>query len=278
MNHQSNIMNRKLYIILASALLMLGGCSSDNDDEGEKKSNVAFTPVSTAPDWSIDWTSNDPVPDWEDPAPTKFECSMNMLVGIASTSMLMPYSTDDDLLAVFVGDECRGVSHRNVTKDGDVLFLVHAKGASEEAGLPTTIRYYSAGARQLFINDYIVTFTPNNLMDTNDDDFSIWLSPLETSTKYPHFTFISTILPDNVPFTVTPDDKMAVFVGNECRGFCKPEFNDKLGTNEWGGIIYTRGDGERGQLRYYSAEKQGVYIIADDITLNNQLQKINVTF
>ena len=260
-------MNRILYIILASALLMLGGCSSDNENEGEGKSNVAFTPVDTAPNWAIDWTSNDPVPDWEDPAPTKFECSMNMLVGIISTSMLMPYST-----------ECRGVSRRNVTKDGDVLFLVHVKGSSEEAGLPTTIRYYSAGARQLFINDYDVTFTPNNLMDTNDDDFSIWLSPLEASTKYPCYTFISTILPDNVPFTVTPDDKMAVFVGNECRGFCKPEFNDKLGTNEWGGIIYTRGDGERGQVRYYSAEKQGVYIIADDITLNNQFKKINVTF
>ena len=77
-------MNRILYVFLASALLVSGGCSSDNDDEGEKKSNVVFTPVDEAPAWAVDWTSHDAAPDCEDPAPTKFECSMNMLVELSS--------------------------------------------------------------------------------------------------------------------------------------------------------------------------------------------------
>ena len=269
-------MNRKLYIILASALLILGGCSSDNENEGEGKSNVAFTPVDTAPNWAVDWTSNDAAPDWKDPTPTKFECSMNMLVELSS--LLLPYSTDDDLLAVFIGDECRGVSRRNVTKDGDVLFLVHVKGASEEAGQPMTMYYYSAGARQLFINEYTMpSFEPNNLMDRNDKDFTLILSPVETSTKYPYFTEMMVTMPDDVPFTITADDKMAIFIGDECRGICQQAPN-KEAYDEWRGVIYTRSDDEQGQLRYSSAEKQGVYILADKFTLNNQLKTINVTF
>lgn len=276
MNNKTNIMNRILYVFLASALLVLGGCSSDNDDEGEKKSNVVFTPVDATPDWAVDWTWNDPAPDWEDPAPTKFECSMNMLVELSS--LLVPYSTDDDLLAVFIGDECRGVSRRNVINGGEVLFLVHVKGASEEAGQPMTMYYYSAGARQLFINDFALSsFEPDNLMDRNDKDYTLWLSPAEMSTKYPHFTEMMVSMPDDVPFTITADDMMAIFVGDECRGLCRLAPN-KEAYDGWRGVIYTRSDGEQGQLRYYSAEKQGVYILADGFTLNNGLQYINVTF
>ena len=115
------------------------------------------------------------------------------------------------------------VSRRNVINGGEVLFLVHVKGASEEAGQPMTMYYYSAGARQLFINDYALpSFEPNNLMDRNDKDFTLWLSPVETSTKYPYFTEMMVRMPDDVPFTITDDDKMAIFVGDECRGLCRP--------------------------------------------------------
>lgn len=197
-------------ILLAIALPLLWGCNDDNEEVGK---NSTFVASASRPVWQIDWTWNDGSPDWQDPASTQFECSMNVLVEL--DDCFLPYSTVGDKMAMFINGECRGVSFRNVIDGERVLFLIHVKGRSEETSQHMELRYYSAGMKQLFIDYNMPMFSPGNLMD---EAHQLILTPAGCSTKYPIYTEIYVRLPEQMPFTFSPDDQMAVFVGDECRG------------------------------------------------------------
>ncbi|MBO4801419.1 MAG: hypothetical protein J5545_06075 [Bacteroidaceae bacterium] len=250
-----------------AALTLAWGCSSSDDDSS---SHFTFTPA-TAPAWDIDWTWNDPAPDWQEPSATQYECSMNMLVDLNST--LRPLSTDADIMAMFINGTCRGISRRNVYPDGKVVFLLLIKGASQETGEKMELRYYSAGSQQIFVDSGIPPFTPNNLMD---EAFSVLLFPQCSSTKYPLYTELTVMLPDVTPFTVTEKDIMAVFVGDECRGICSRDEEELF--PGWKGDVFSRETGETAHVRYYSASDGGIYIFNPPFKLNNLLQQYNVTF
>lgn len=252
-----------------ASLTLAWGCSSDSSDENGS-SRATFSPVASAPDWHVDLTWHDTAPDWQDPSSTQFECSMNLLVELGH--QLVPFSSPGDQMAMFINGECRGVSYRNVTDDGTVVFLLHVKGTSEESSQPMQIRYYSAGASQLFINDEVPTFTPNNLME---EAFQLVFDPQTTSTKYPELTELTVYLPAELPFNVSEDDRLAVFVGNECRGVMVDGGELYPG---WKGDVYGLQQGEKAQLRYYSAEKGGVYVFSEEVTLNGNLLGVSVTF
>ena len=65
-------------------------------------------------------------------------------------------------------------------------------------------------------------------------------------------------------------DCVAVFVGNECRG---------VGTVEKPFTVFRTDENETLQLRYYSAQKGGVYTLTQTVTLAAQEeQNITLTF
>ena len=115
-------------------------------------------------------------------------------------------------------------------------------------------------------------FTPNNLMD---DAYQLVFSPIGNSSKYPLYTQLSVSIPETVPFTVTKDDKLAVFVGDECRGILHTSAEDYF---RWSSVVVSREENETATIRYYSAEKQGIYTIAEGVSLNNDLQLVNARF
>lgn len=249
-----------------AALCLACSCSSDDDDE--KGFNLIGS--TSRPSWQIDWTWHDATPQWKDPLSTQYECSMNMLVYLSEE--FMPYTTDDDVMAVFINDECRGVSYRNVTSDGYALFLLLVKGNSEEAAHDMQLRYYCSGMKQMFVSNSVPPFMPNNLME---DTYQMLFSPAFNSTKYPFFTQLSVMLPENTPFTITNNDMMAVFVGDECRGLCT---RDERVFPGWKGGIFSKEKDETAQIRYYSAKDKSIYTFDQSFTLNCDVQKIEINF
>ncbi len=250
-----------------TALTALWGCSSDGDNNS---SNTTFTKVSTAPTWKVDWNWHDASPDWKDSDPTQFECSMHVLVELADE--LAAVSTADDKMSMFISEECRCVSYRNVTSDGKIFFLLHVKGKSEETSQPMQLRYYSTGAQQLFVNNNIPPFLPNNLME---EAYNITLYPSGSSSKYPLYTVLTVKCPSTIPFNTSTNDKMAVFVGDECRGVLNNNDDENGG---WKGNVYSYQAEEKAQIRYYSAEKGGIYVFNNDIKLNNAKQSEIISF
>ena len=62
-------------------------------------------------------------------------------------------------------------------------------------------------------------------------------------------------------FSTTPDDQVAVFVGDECRG------TGQVGTSF---TVFAHDEGELMQLRYYSGFKGGIYTFTGTITSAQQ--------
>ncbi|MCR5819651.1 MAG: hypothetical protein K6F94_01700 [Bacteroidaceae bacterium] len=245
-------------------------CSSEEVDVNSGLTHSTFTEAEV-PEWSVDMTYSDPFPEWEEPESYAYECSMSLLVLLSEE--LIPYSNDDDRMAVFINGTCRGISQRNVdSNDSSIVFLIYAKGSSEEVSEPMELRYYSGGNHQIFISNAVPPFTPNNILDNT---FAVSINSTVSSTKFPYYSEVGVELPDDLPFTVSDGDQMAVFVGNECRGVF---IHNENFFPAWRGEIMQREQEEQGYVRYYSAEMGGIYTFSDTFTLNEQRKTVYVAF
>lgn len=268
-----NMKNVKIILFL-TILATVWGCKKDDNDNDSGSdepqwTNSSFTGAAK-PTWSIDWSSNTPAPDWQEPTAGKYECIMNILIELDSETI--SHSTSGDRIAVFIGDECRGVSYPNKLLHGKVYFLMHVSGNSDEAGQPMELRYYCDSWHHMTITKEIPPFVPNNIMDEN---CKIYLNIGKGSTKYPISTLLSALMPQKLPFTVSTNDMIAVFVGEECRGIgsMNPEYFDG-----WRITVYSAQPEETAQLRYYSAEKGGIYTILKTFKLTGNIQQETISF
>ena len=132
-------------IMLTAVLTMAWACSSDSDDT---PANYTFEQAAM-PAWSVDLTGNDDAPAWTAPDPSLFESSMFIMVKLQDE--LAAYSTDGDLMAVFIGDECRTVpAIRNVDKNGGIYFVLKIRGNSTDRDVTFSLKYYSVQLHRMF--------------------------------------------------------------------------------------------------------------------------------
>jgi hypothetical protein len=104
-------------LTLAAALTLAWGCSTSDEPTdnnvvgtGATDSDVVFVKADV-PTWDVDMRGTEEPPQWTPPTPSLYE--NKMIVMLRLQDELVRYSTDDDVMAVFVGDECRALSHRS---------------------------------------------------------------------------------------------------------------------------------------------------------------------
>jgi hypothetical protein len=255
-------MKKTIHIMmLIAALTIAWGCSSDSSDGG----NYTFTTSTARPDWAIDWYNNEPAPNWEEPNKNLFEHSMYIILTLPEN--LVPFSTDDDLMAVFINNECRSVAKASPLEDGSKVYFVNTvRGNDTDKEVYFTLKYYSGGLRHTFVIDGTDQYVPDLILGL-DEDFVPNI--MAGSTKYPYQMVIEPTLTGLVPFTPSPDDQIAVFVGNECRGVAQPQ--DALTI-----VVYGRHEGEEATIRYYSAKQQAIYTFNEQLTIQAMSQPIPV--
>ena len=101
-------MKKTKIIFAALASLFLGACSS-SDNSDNKQPSYTETAQTEAPAWLMDWSNNQERPDWTEPDfPSIYENWTVMKVQIEKT--LEPYTSEGDLLALFVNGELRGLA------------------------------------------------------------------------------------------------------------------------------------------------------------------------
>jgi hypothetical protein len=246
----------------AAVLTLAWGCSSD-DEEGDER--VATFKSSTIPVWVVDMNSNQEPPQWTAPKPSDYE--NNLIVLLRLQDELVPYSTADDLAAVFVGDECRALSQRSGDSNA-VYFVLNIRGNSGRATERLRLSYYSAGLHQLFSLVGEETFMDEMRIGI-DDEFSPPL--LYGSTKYPVKTQI-TVNPESLnstDFETSELDRVAVFVGDECRG---------VGTPSTPFVVFGYNKEEVGKVLYYSHQKEGIYTSRQDVALKGETITHSIEF
>ena len=239
--------------MIAMAALTLWGCSS-SDDEGNEGGGAATFQTSSRPNWMVDMFDNQEAPQWTSPDPAMYENKMIVLMRLQDE--LVPYSTDDDQLAVFVGDECRAFSRRSGT-DQEVYFVINVHGNNTNVSELFTMKYYSGGLHQVFTVSGMERFL-NEVNVGLDREFAPML--MNGSTKYPVKTTM-TIYPVAYSSDASineEDDMVAVFVGDECRGVGKP---DQPFT------AFSYNAKEEAHICYYSYRKRGIYTSQETIQL-----------
>ena len=260
-------------LLLVSALLC--GCSDDDDNGGEQQ--TVLKEISAGkPDWTIDLTYNEPVPNWQAPDPSLFENWMIIMVRMQEE--LNPYISDDDMLALFVGDQLRAVSHpakpadEHVDDDDATFFILKVMGnESSNQEIEATLKYWSAKLHQTFSINGKGRFIPENVKGV-DTEFlpDIMLG----STKYPVTSWLRVgFVPEDYGFVHSDGDMLAVVIGNECRGYSHIYRNGY--TDQHRIIVFSRQEGEEARLLYYNANTDRVYdtgktfkTISENVTLS----------
>lgn len=246
------------YLVLSILALAVGSCSSDSSDSPgnsgtveEKVKNSTFA-AQERPTWSVDLTGNDAAPSWTAPDPSLFESSMFIMVKLQDE--LAAHSTDGDLTAVFIGDECRTMpAIRNVDKNGGVYFVLKIRGNSTERDVNFALRYYCAQLHRVFTLQGTEKFATERTYGFDED----FVPPLlQGCTKYPVQQTLTVSLPAAAPFTPDESDIVAVFAGGECRG---------VGTAGQPFTVFRTAAGETLDVRYYSAKQAGVYTLTQKV-------------
>ena len=228
-------MKKTKIIFAALASLFLGACSS-SDNSDNKQPSYTETAQTEAPAWLMDWSNNQERPDWTEPDfPSIYENWTVMKVQIEKT--LEPYTSEGDLLALFVNGELRGLAGPAVIVGSDQVdngkFVLKVWG--NETDNETV---------NMSLNDFVPEFTKG-------------------SAKYP-ITKTVTVEPvlNGVGLTPAGDNPIGAFVGEECRG---------TATLSQGGTthltIYGRTAGESVTLKYYDAAKQILYTLPDAVKM-----------
>ena len=199
---------KKLFsMVVLSALLSL------------QASAYTVTPVAEAPQWQVDWSYNQERPDWQEPDASDYVNFSVMLVTIEET--LQPYASDADLLALYVGDELRGLATPALDMSTGMVdgtrFLLKAYGNESDGDeIDVTMKYYNARLHHVFSRSTTMMYDVEVVLGI-DEVFS----PAFTlgSAKYPVVTTldVAAILA-SAGITPADGDIAAAFVGNECRG------------------------------------------------------------
>ena len=245
-------------VLLAS--LVAGACSCDSDSTD--KGGYSVTKVNEAPVWEVDWTSNQARPDWTQPDASVYENWTIVMVQIEEA--LQPYVTDDDLMALFVNGELRGMASPAVAKGdsqaGSTKFVMKVYG--NESGNETvnmSLKYYNSRLRHMFTLSDDITLSSDETTGTDED----YIPPFTMgSEKYPMMKTVDveTIL---TLLGIEPESGMiAAFVGGECRGVATVEL---YGSSQL--IIHGRTQGEKIMLKYYDEVTKTVFTISDAVKM-----------
>ncbi len=268
-----------LITLLIPMMAICWGCSSyDEDNSGSSSEETAgLKEVSVGkPDWQVDLVNNEETPDWQAPDPSRYENWMIFVVRIQEE--LKSYMSDDDMMALFVGDELRGVNHpakaangQQATVDESTYFILRVWGnepSNQEVN--ATIKLWSSKLRHTFTLKGKGKIIPESVKGV-DTEFlpDIALG----SAKYPCTTWVNiSFNPQDYGLEYSQDDMMAVFIGNECRGI-RHIYRDGFNANPRI-LLFGLQEGETARLLYYNAKSDRVY--DTDKTFKTASQAISI--
>ena len=249
-----------MMMVITSMMLTVACTDSDEDNNGQQNGLKIIS--SGRPDWHVDLTYNETTPDWQTPDPSLYENWFIMMFRIQDE--MKEYFSDDDMVALFIGDELRALSHPARSMDGsqtisgDSIYYILKVYGNESADLDiqVTLKLWSAMLHQTFTIKGNGKFI--NEAVTGDGS-----SPMPNislgSSKYPVTSLVNvSFSPAEYGLEPSEDDLLAAFVGNECRGTIPP-MASILSSSQIPLIVFGEKEGETARVLYYNAKSNTVY-------------------
>ena len=250
-------------LMLAAALTLLVGCSSDdNDGQPMVGSWPAVETVSQEPQWKVtpsapknsiqgkaDWQ-------WDDQLFRNFSKDMTAILALNDDGVEM--SSPDDRMAAVVNGQVRFIAEPVFEEqfiidemEHFVTFYLYVPFETGEDAVD--IQYYNARLDRTIIQ--------RNVFSVNDD--VVGNEEFEIFYLYPKTNYLYTLAPGQ-PFTSTMEDKMAIYAGDVCCGIAKPF--DILDEITWAGHVYDEMHDGKVYVRYYSAAQKTIYTTQATLT------------
>lgn len=240
----------------------MGACGSDDDD---KPAGYSVETVSQSPAWQVDYSGSESRPDWQEPDAANYENWTTLLLQVEDE--LKPYASEDDLLALFVGDELRGLSGparivtggEEIVQDGEFILKAYGNEADQNV-MSVTLSYYCSRLKQTFSRTMELQYEMGKVYGLDED-----LVPQFThgSAKYPVVNFLTITSANLSPIDTTFafGDMLAAFVDDECRGALTLDDQTTDATDHQL-TVFGRQEGEKYTLKYYNAATQRVYTLS----------------
>lgn len=270
--------------MMVAALMATWGCNSsdDKEDNGDvpvPRVGYVLSSSEAAPEWHIDWSANDPVPNWQSPDATNFESWAVLMVKL--DPVLANFASDNDMMAVFIDDELRATStpSKNLSgqikdDDGSVYFIlkVFSNNMSGKT-VNFTLKYYSYNLHQMFSLEGEEKFVAERVYGVEND----FEAPFQMgSSKYPVVTNLqlTTVYREESDITPSANDVIGVFVGDECRGLYT--LTDALSSAPVNISVFGREIGETATLKYYSVGKKSVLTFVETFQLSSGNKSLSI--
>lgn len=210
--------------------------------------NYSVTPVTEPPTWEVDLSYDLARPSWQEPASGSYENWTVLLVDIESA--LKPYTSADDLMALFVGNQLRGLAKPAVvvgsSKSDASTFLLKLWGnESSNQTVDVTLKYYNSSLKNVF------SLTDSYTVGEEQGIAEDFVPPLSlSSAKYPVLTSIdiNAILAAE-GITPKEGDIVGAFKDDDCRGVSPLP----LSGAESRLPVYAHEPGESVIVKYYDA-------------------------
>ena len=268
-------MKAKKIMFLLLASLVWGACTSDDENAGEGNGNgndngngngqkltYVTTPQEEPPVWQMDWSYNQERPNWSEADVSTYENWTTLNVTIEEA--LQPYLSKDDMMAVFVNGELRGMASHPAIIVGDEEALsnmfVMAVYGNETGTVKISLSYYCKKLNQVFTLSEDIDLSSDVSIGTDED----FIPPFTLgSAKYP---VTKTVVAEQylmlADITPIEGNLLGAFVGDECRGHVTLS---ELGSTRL--VIYGRKAGESVTLKYYDAISGLLFTIPDAVKL-----------
>lgn len=223
---------------------------------------IPATGAVEAPNWELDMEGTAEMPQWTSPDNSVYPTSMTAIIRL--TPFLEQYVSDDDMMAAFIGNDCRGVADI-VKVNGVSLFFIQVKASDDEKG-NVSFRYYSKKNKTILTSVAAdVPYQVNKVYGTATEPA---YPNFEQSCKYPvYMNAVVAIDPASLPFEMQEGDELSAFVEDDCRGVAtKLEVANK---HLYSMEIRGKKEGEVVMLKYYSAAKKEVYRAEAKVTMEH---------
>ena len=209
------------------------------------------------PDWTLDMQGTDVIPEWTEPDKSVLPTSMTAVIRL--TPFLERYAAENDMMAAFIGDECRGVATK-VAVGGATLYFVQVKAADAEAG-NVEFRYYSALTNTMYSSvAEDLPYEINKIYGTAD---SPAYPDFEQSGLYPYaLNAVVSVDVANLPAAPSEGDMLMAFVDGAPRAIVK-DAADGVYTLEIRGMNVA----EKVTFKYYSAALGAVFRAVETTTV-----------
>ena len=150
-------MKRISALLFISLVLATFGCS-------KKSADMPVQEVATFP-----------TPDWKADDTGKYPATMTAVLALPAA--LAAGAMENDKLAAFINDECRGVGVV-VKVDKQNLFFVLVQGLTDETN-KITIKYYSNKTAYLYKSEPVITFSADATYGTAEDPQIVALTQIK---------------------------------------------------------------------------------------------------